>query len=57
MRVPISRTALRTADLLDRVQMSPAERARVTAHVEQIESLIEFVASVAARMRARATPK
>lgn len=58
MKTPAPRTPIRSmGELMTHVQMSPAERARVTAHVEQIESIVDFVASLASRVRARAARK
>lgn len=50
----MSRTDRRTPDtlrLLDRVQMSPGERARARARMEQTEAFLDVVFGIAKRLR------
>ena len=45
-----SRHATDTLHLLERVQMSPGERARAKARVEQVEAFLDLVFAITARV-------
>ncbi len=44
-----------TLHLLDRVQMSPGERARARARVEQVEAFLDLVFAISARVHSALT--